>query len=237
VKNFSELSLELLPELSEAMQRAQASTKREELDTLFNELKQNISKVCEHEQRASGIINGMLRHARNNRGEPQPTSINALVEEAIRLVQQGLRARSPPRHVSVDISFEEALPPLRLVPEDFRRVILNLLENGCYAAHEKARRPEAVEPPRLKVSTRWTGSEVEIRVRDNGNGVPAAVRDKLFTPFFTTKPAGEGTGLGLSLSHDIIVVALGGKLRVESEEGRYAEFTIVLPGELARPSA
>ncbi|WNG21345.1 AAA family ATPase [Cystobacter fuscus] len=237
VKNFSELSLELLPELSEVVQRAQATTKREEIDTLFNELKQNISKVREHEQRASRIINGMLRHARNNRGEPQPTSINALVEEAIRLVQQGLRARSPSRHLSVDISFDEALPQLRLVPEDFRRVILNLLDNACYAAHEKAQRPEALEPPRLKVSTHWSGSEVEIRVRDNGNGVPAAVRDKLFTPFFTTKPTGEGTGLGLSLSHDIIVVTLGGKLRMESEEGQYAEFTIVLPGELARPSA
>ncbi|WNG44228.1 AAA family ATPase [Archangium minus] len=236
VKNFSELSLELLPELSEAVQRAQATSKREELDTLLSELKQNISKVREHEQRASSIINGMLRHARNNRGEPQPTSINQLVEETLRLVQQGLRARSPPRHVTVDISLDEAMPHLCLVPEDFRRVVLNLLDNACYAAHEKARQPETVEPPRLKVSTRWTGSEVEIRVRDNGPGVPASVRDKLFTPFFTTKPTGEGTGLGLSLSHDIIV-ALGGKLRVESEEGHYAEFTILLPGALARPSA
>ncbi|QRK12748.1 AAA family ATPase [Archangium violaceum] len=236
VKNFSELSLELLPELSEAVNRARATSKREELDALMNELKQNISKVSEHEQRASGIINGMLRHARNNRGEPQPTSINQLVEETLRLVQQGLRARNPPRHVTVDISFDEAVPQLRLVPEDLRRVILNLLDNACYAAQEKARRPEMVEPPRLKVSTRWTGSEVEIRVRDNGQGVPASLRDKLFTPFFTTKPAGEGTGLGLSLSHDIIV-ALGGKLRVESEEGHYTEFTVVLPGKLARPSA
>ncbi|MFY0581970.1 sensor histidine kinase [Cystobacter fuscus] len=237
VKNFSELSLELLPELSEAVRRAQATATQDEVDALLNELKQNISKVREHEQRASGTINGMLRHARNNRGAPQPTSINALVEEAIRLIQQGLRARNPPRHVSVDISFDEAVPQLSLVPEDFRRVILNLLDNACYAAQEKARRSESVEPPRLKVSTRWTGSEVEIRVRDNGDGVPAAARDKLFTPFFTTKPTGEGTGLGLSLSHDIIVVALGGRLKVESEEGRYAEFTIVLPGELARPSA
>ncbi len=228
VKNFSELSLELVQELREA------GKKREEPGSLLEELEQNISKVCEHEQRASGIINGMLRHARSNRGEPQATSINQLVEEAVRLVHHGLRAMRPPRHVTIDTSFDDTVPPCHLVPEDLSRVILNLLDNACYAAQQKARREPAGQP-RLKVSTRWTGTEVEIRVWDNGNGVPATVRDKLFTPFFTTKPTGEGTGLGLSLSHEIIVVTLGGRLRVESEEGQYAEFTVVLPGELARP--
>ena len=142
----------------------------------------------------------------------------------------------PPRDVAIDTAFDDAVPSVHLVPEDLRRVILNLLDNACYSAHAKAQH-ETARQPRLKVSTRWTGSAVEIRVRDNGNGVPASVRDKLFTPFFTTKPTGEGTGLGLSLSYEIITVTLGGKLRVESEEGQYAEFTVVLPGELARPRA
>ncbi|OJT17915.1 serine/threonine protein kinase [Archangium sp. Cb G35] len=228
VKNFSELSLELMQELRESVD------KREDTGSLLQELERNLAKVCEHEQRASGIINGMLRHARNTRGAPRATSINQLVEDAVRLVDHGQRARRPPRHVAFDVAFDTSVPPCHLVPEDLSRVILNLLDNGCYAAQQKAGR-ETDGQPRLKVSTRWTGSEVEIRVRDNGNGVPASVRDKLFTPFFTTKPTGEGTGLGLSLSHEIVVVALGGKLRVESEEGQYAEFTVVLPGELARP--
>jgi predicted ATPase/signal transduction histidine kinase len=230
VKNFSELSLELVQELREAMEE------RKESGSLLEELEQNISKVCEHEQRASGIINGMLRHARNNRSEPQATAINQVVEDAVRLVHHGLRAMRPPRPVSIDTSFDDTVPPCHLVPEDLSRVILNLLDNACYAAREKAQR-EGAGQPRLWVSTRWTGTEVEIRVRDNGNGVPAGVRDKLFTPFFTTKPVGEGTGLGLSLSHEIIVVALGGRLRVESEEGQYAEFTVALPGALTRPRA
>ncbi|MFL5355994.1 protein kinase domain-containing protein [Archangium sp.] len=233
VKNFSELSLELMGELNETMHRSPPPG-REELEGLLEELKMNVSKVREHEQRASGIINGMLRHARNNRGEPQPTPINPLVEESIRLVQHALRARSPARPVDIDVSFDEAVPPLLLVPEDLRRVILNLVDNACYAAQEKARRLTPAGSPRLKVSTHWTGSGVEIRVRDNGHGIPAAVREKLFTPFFTTKPTGEGTGLGLSLSHDIVVGALGGKLQVESEEGQYTEFTVVLPGQLVR---
>jgi signal transduction histidine kinase len=235
VKNFSELSLELMSELDEVMRRTSPPPRREELTGLLEELKLNVSKVREHEQRASGIINGMLRHARNNRGEPQPTPINPLVEEAIRLVQHALRARNPPRPVTIDIAFDETVPPLLLVPEDLRRVILNLVDNACYAAQEKARRSTPAGQPRLKVSTHWTGNGVEIRVRDNGNGIPAAVREKLFTPFFTTKPTGEGTGLGLSLSHDIVVGALGGKLQVESEEGQYTEFIVELPGQLARP--
>ncbi|HEX5751818.1 MAG TPA: AAA family ATPase [Archangium sp.] len=228
VKNFSELSLELLQELRESVQ------KHEDPGSLLQELEQNLTKVCEHQQRASGIINGMLRHARNNRGERRAISINQLVEDAVRLVDHGLRARRPPRHVAFDVAFDDTVPPCHLVPEDLSRVILNLLDNACYAAQQKADR-DTDGQPRLKVSTHWTGNEVEIRVRDNGNGIPASVRNKLFTPFFTTKPTGEGTGLGLSLSHDIIVVTLGGKLRVESEEGQYAEFTVVLPGELARP--
>ncbi|MFY0578738.1 sensor histidine kinase [Cystobacter fuscus] len=140
VKNFSELSLELVRELREA------GDHREESGPVLEELEQNISKVCTHEQRASGIINGMLRHARNNRSEPQPISINQIVEEAVRLVHHALRAMRPPRDVRIDTFFDDTLPQCHLVPEDLSRVILNLVDNACYSAHQKAQR-HPVEPP------------------------------------------------------------------------------------------
>ena len=128
------------------------------------------------------------------------------------------------------------MPDVNLVSDDIRRVVLNLVDNACYAASEKALQPGSTEEARVRVSTRWTGKEVEIRVRDNGKGIPPTLREKLFTPFFTTKPAGEGTGLGLSISHEIVVVSLGGKLSVESEEGKFAEFIVMLPARASEPA-
>jgi predicted ATPase/signal transduction histidine kinase len=231
VNNFSELSLELLQELREEFVRQQtpSAVLWKRLGTALDELVQNTSKVCEHGLRASNIINGMLQHARDHRGEPQLVHINLLVEEVIRFVHHSLKARSPPVHVPIETSFDPSGPALLLVPEDMRRVVLNLVDNACYAAHKKAQRLGPSAEPQVKVSTRRVGSAVEIRIRDNGDGVPPGVRDKLFTPFFTTKPPGEGTGLGLSISHDIVVVSLGGELRLESEEGVFAEFIISLP--------
>jgi predicted ATPase/signal transduction histidine kinase len=231
VSNFSELSLELLQELREQFRGPQALSPAEweRLGATLEELVRNSSKVRDHGLRASNIIDGMLQHARNQRGDPQLTHINPLVEEVIRFVHHSLRAKSPPVHVPIETSFDPAAPPLLLVPEDIRRVILNLVDNACYAAHKKAQRPGPSAEPQVKVSTRWVGSAMEIRVRDNGDGVPEGVRDRLFTPFFTTKPPGEGTGLGLSISHDIVVISLGGELRLESEEGQFAEFIVSLP--------
>jgi signal transduction histidine kinase len=202
---------------------------RERLGAALAELEQSASKVREHGLRASNIIDGMLQHARSHRGEPQLIPINPLVEEAARFVQQSLRAKSPPVHVPIEASFDPAAPALQVVPEDMHRVILNLVDNACYAAHQKAQRLGPPAEPQVKVSTRWIGDVVEIRVRDNGDGVPEGARDKIFTPFFTTKPPGEGTGLGLSISHDIVVLLQGGELRLESEEGLFAEFIVSLP--------
>ncbi|WP_224244226.1 trifunctional serine/threonine-protein kinase/ATP-binding protein/sensor histidine kinase [Hyalangium gracile] len=231
VNNFSESSIELMQELREELSGSQvpslAQWKR--LEAALEELLDNSSRVREHGLRASNIIHGMLQHARNQRGEPQLTHINPLVEEIIRFVHHSLRAKSPPVHVPIEASFDPAAPPLLLAPEDIRRVILNLVDNACYAAHVKAQRLGASAEPQVKVSTRWTGDALEIRVRDNGDGVPKGVHDKLFTPFFTTKPPGEGTGLGLSICHDIVVISLGGELRLESEEGLFAEFIVSLP--------
>jgi predicted ATPase/signal transduction histidine kinase len=231
VSNFTELSLELLQELRGEFsgQQPPSSVQWKRLGTALDELIQNTSKAHEHGLRASNIIHGMLQHARDHGGEPQIVHINPLVEEVIRFVHHSLRAKSPPVHVPIETSFDPSDPTLLLVPEDMRRILLNLLDNACYAANKKARRLGTSAEPQVKVFTRRVGSTVEIHVRDNGDGVPEGVRDKLFTPFFTTKPPGEGTGLGLSISHDIIVVSLGGELRLESEEGSFTEFIISLP--------
>ncbi|HVG62912.1 MAG TPA: AAA family ATPase [Hyalangium sp.] len=236
VNNFSELSLELLQELRGefSSRRAPSPAEWDRLEAALDELGQNTSRISEHGLRASNIITGMLQHARNHGGEPQTVQINPLVDEVVRFVHHSLRAKSPPVHVPIETSFDPSSPTLLLVPEDMRRIIINLLDNACYAARKKAQRLGPPAEPQVKVSTRQVGSAVEIRVRDNGDGVPEDVRDKLFTPFFTTKPPGEGTGLGLSICHDIVVITLGGELRLESEEGAFAEFIISLPAAGSR---
>ncbi|WNG45145.1 AAA family ATPase [Archangium minus] len=234
VNNFSELSLELLRELHETLSAPQASPEqRESLRSALEELVQNASKIREHGLRASNIIDGMLRHARNQRGEAQLLHLRPLVEEVIRFVHHDLQTKGPPVQVPIETSFDPSTPPLLLVPEDMRRVILNLVDNACYAAHKKAQRLGPSARPQVKVSTCCMEDSVELRVRDNGDGVPKRDRDRIFSPFFTTKPPGEGTGLGLSISHDI-VLSLGGELRLESEEGLFAEFIVSLPRSAPR---
>ncbi|HYI00933.1 trifunctional serine/threonine-protein kinase/ATP-binding protein/sensor histidine kinase [Hyalangium sp.] len=232
VSNFAALSNERVRELRDMVPGTEplAPEQRREFDDILGELEMNTRKIREHGQRAVGIIDGMLQHARGKRGDKRSTNVNQLVEEVVRLVHHGLKAKSSRRNVVIETAFDATVPDVSLVSEDIRRVVLNLVDNACYAASEKALQPGSKEDARVRVTTRWTGKDVEIRVRDNGKGIPATLREKLFTPFFTTKPAGEGTGLGLSISHEIVVVSLGGKLSVESEEGKYAEFVVVLPG-------
>ncbi|WP_225413938.1 sensor histidine kinase [Stigmatella hybrida] len=238
MSNFAEGSLELLQELAEDLGNGTGlpPSWRDKLLALMSELTQNSFKVCEHGHRATSIIDGMLRHARAPAGKPHLADINQLVEEAVRFIQHGLHSQTPKIEVAIDTELDPSVPALPLATEDIRRVILNLLDNSCYAAHHKGRRLGLSSLPQVSVSTRWTGSAVEMRIRDNGEGIPPAIRDRIFTPFFTTKPPGKGTGLGLSISHDIIVVTHGGTLHVESEEGQYAEFILTLPGEASLSS-
>jgi predicted ATPase/signal transduction histidine kinase len=237
VNNFAALSVERVRELRDTLRDARLPpAQHDDFEDLLGAMELNSKKIREHGQRAVGIIDGMLRHARGNRGEKRSINVNQMVEEAVRLVHHGLNAKSSRRNVHIETSFDPALPDVNLVSEDIRRVVLNLVENACYAASEKHKQAGGTEQARVKVSTKWLGNAVEIRVRDNGKGIPPAIRQKLFTPFFTTKPTGEGTGLGLSISHEIVVGSLGGKLSVESEEGQYAEFIVVLPGTGQRAS-
>ena len=193
-------------------------------------LRGNLDKIAEHGKRAEGIVKSMLEHSRGVSGERRVVDLNALIEEALNLAYHGARAQDKEFNVTLERDFVQAAKPIEVVPQDVTRVFLNLFGNGFYAANKRRLgAKEAGFRPTLTVATRDLGDKVEVRVRDNGIGIPEEVRDKLFQPFFTTTPAGEGTGLGLSISYDIITQEHGGTITVESEPGRFTEFTVRLP--------
>jgi signal transduction histidine kinase len=232
VTNFARVAVELVGELqnvlagqADRLEPAAAAAIHE----LLGHLGQNVGKIDEHGRRADAIVSGMLLHARGQGGERTRTDLNALVSEYVNLAYAGLRGQDATFQVAVETGFDRSLPQLEVSPQELSRVFLNLAHNAFYAAHQKRRHAGPAFQPRVEVRTRNLPDAVEIRVRDNGDGIPAAVRDRLFTPFFTTKPAGAGTGLGLSISYDIVVQLHKGNLRAESEEGKFAEFIVTLP--------
>jgi signal transduction histidine kinase len=171
----------------------------------------------------------MLQLSRGKAGERAATDMNALLDEAVHLTYHGMRAQDASFNITIEKDYDETIGTIEVVPQDMSRVFLNLIGNGCYAANKRKRLYRDGPPATLSVSTRRVADRVEIRVRDNGEGIPKEIRDKIFNPFFTTKPAGQGTGLGLSISYDIIVNEHGGEVRFESEEGEYTEFVVTLP--------
>ena len=227
VNNFADVSQELVAELLEERARPARDAGLE--DELLNDLRHNLHKINLHGQRAASIVRGMLAHSRQSTGERAPTDVNALCEEYLRLAYHGLRAKDKTFNATLAPNFAPDLPRVAAVAGDLGRVLLNLLTNAFYAVQQRQLAGEAGYAPTVGVRTRLVGAQVEIQVSDNGGGIPAHLRQKIFQPFFTTKPAGEGTGLGLSLSHDIIVQGHGGTLTVDSQEGRGTEFTIHLP--------
>ena len=231
VNNFSAMSAELTGELNEALKSASLSSKlRQEVDELTRILKDNLEKVVQHGKRADSIVKNMLLHSRQGSGEHRPADINALLDESLNLAYHGARAEKPQFHVTLRREFDQAAGTLELFPQEITRVFLNLISNGFYAlTKRKADNGELPFDPVLSAATRNLVDSVEIRIRDNGTGIPPDVKEKMFDPFFTTKPAGEGTGLGLSMSHDIIVKQHGGRIDVETEAGQFTEFRIVLP--------
>ena len=204
--------------------------RRAEVDDIANTLASNLDKINEHGRRADGIVRSMLDHSRGSSGERRSVDLNALVDEALNLAYHGARAQDQSFSVTLQREFGEGIAPITLAPQDVTRVLLNLFSNGFYAARERQRTGAAPGfAPTLKVSTCDLDGAVEIRVRDNGIGIPAEIKDRLFQPFFTTKPPGEGTGLGLSMSYDIITQQHGGSISVDSKVGEYSEFTVRLP--------
>jgi two-component system, NtrC family, sensor kinase len=186
--------------------------------------------VVQHGKRADSIVRNMLAHSREGGGERRPVDLNAIVEEALNLAYHGARAEQPGFNIALERALDPAVGQVELYPQEFTRVLLNLIGNGFHAAHRKLLdgAPEGFQPV-LSVTTRALPDRVEIRVRDNGPGIPDTVMARIFEPFFTTKPAGEGTGLGLSLSHDIVVKQHGGTIDVVTEAGRFTEFVVTLP--------
>ncbi|WP_229367857.1 sensor histidine kinase [Fibrisoma limi] len=233
VNNFAEVSAELIQELDD--EREKDTDRDPELEgELLTDLKQNITKISEHGHRAANIVRGMLEHSRVGTGQKQPTDLNALVDEYLRLSYHGLRrsgdsAKDKSVNVTLETDFAADLPTLNVVAQDLGRVLLNLFNNAFYAVGEQQKQVGEPYQPTVTVRTRRQDAVVAIHIRDNGSGIPAALMGKIFQPFFTTKPTGQGTGLGLSISYDIITNGHGGMLTVQSESGQFTEFTITLP--------
>ena len=230
VTNFSDLSVELVDELGVELAKEPLSTGgRHVIGQLLQQLTQNQSKIHDHGHRADLVVKRMLEHSRGSSGLRQPTDLNTLAKECLQLAYHGWLAKNQDFNATLTTDFDPGLKPVKVVPQDLSRVLLNLLTNAFYAVAEKSTHAVAAYQPEVQVRTRHTEATVLVQVRDNGHGIPAAVRGKIFQPFFTTKPTGEGTGLGLSLSYDIITKGHGGTMTVESQEGEYTEFTVSLP--------
>jgi two-component system NtrC family sensor kinase len=230
VNNFSALSAELIDEMKEALSDISLdNNKREELNEIAQMLKSNLEKVVQHGKRADSIVKNMLQHSREGSGEHRPADINAVVDESLNLAYHGARAEKAGFTITLERKFDPAVGMVDVYPQEITRALLNLISNGFYATTKrKAEAGDGFEPM-LSATTRSLGDKVEIRIRDNGIGIPEEVKEKIFNPFFTTKPSGEGTGLGLSMSHDIIVKQHGGSIDLETKSGLFTEFKIVLP--------
>jgi signal transduction histidine kinase len=236
VNNFSEVSIEMIDELK---QESAVSSQQSAIEVI-DDIRKNLDKILHHGKRADAIVKGMLQHSRTSPGQKEPTEINALCDEYLRLAYHGLRAKDKSFNAAMKTDFDESIGKINIIPQDIGRVILNLITNAFYAVDEKNKQRAADlsafsnltgqkdYEPIVSVSTKKIDNKVLISVQDNGNGIPGHIKDKIFQPFFTTKPAGQGTGLGLSLSYDI-VKAYGGELKLETNEGEGSEFIILLP--------
>jgi signal transduction histidine kinase len=229
VNNFSEVSRELIDELKKIKSNPNSYREKiEEQREILNDIDANLEKINHHGRRADAIVKGMLQHSRMNSGVKELTDINALADEYLRIAWHGLQARDKSFNATIKTDFDKNTGNINIVPEDIGRVLLNLYNNAFYAVNEKAKQGDASFDPAVTLKTQKVRDHIEIKVSDNGNGIPKTIVEKIFQPFFTTKPTGHGTGLGLSLSYDI-VKAHGGEIKVETKEGQGSEFIIILP--------
>jgi signal transduction histidine kinase len=224
VNNFSEVNSELIAEMKQEIDKGNL----QEVKSIANNIDENEQKIIVHGKRADAIVKGMLQHSRSSNGVKEPTDINALCDEYLRLSYHGLRAKDKSFNATMKTDFDESIGKIKIIPQDIGRVVLNLINNAFYVVDEKKKQIGDRYEPTVAVSTKKINGKVEIKVADNGNGIPQKILDKIFQPFFTTKPTGQGTGLGLSLSYDI-VKAHGGELKVETKEGEGSVFILNLP--------
>jgi len=225
VNNFAEVSNELIDEMNEEIDKGDL----EEAKFIAKDIKQNLEKINHHGKRADSIVKGMLQHSRSSDGKKEPTNINALADEYLRLAYHGLRAKDKSFNATMNTDFDESIGNVNVIPQDLGRVILNLITNAFYVVDEKKKSGLENYEPTVSVSSKKGDSTIEIRVADNGNGIPKSILNRIFEPFFTTKPTGKGTGLGLSMSYDIITKGHGGELKVETKKGEGTTFIITLP--------
>ena len=233
VNNFAEVSVDMAEELKKEINKPQLD--KGLIEELATDLALNQEKINHHGQRASSIVKGMLEHSRTSTGVKEPTDINALADEFLRLAYHGLRAKDNSFNAAMETHFDPDLPRVEVIPQDIGRVLLNLINNAFYAVTEKAKEGIEGYRPTVTINSRKLETAIEIRVQDNGNGIPDAIKDKIFQPFFTTKPTGQGTGLGLSLAYDIVTKGHGGKLLVESIEGEGTTFILTLTQNPSQP--
>jgi signal transduction histidine kinase len=226
VNNFSEVSRELIGEMNTELENGDINEAKE----IGKDIEKNLEKIHHHGERASSIVKGMLQHSRTSSGQKELTDINALADEYLRLSYHGLRAKDKSFSADFATDLDPNLPKVNVVASDIGRALLNLINNAFYAVNERSNKGEEGYSPKVLVSSRHENGEVVVSVEDNGAGIPDHIKSKIFQPFFTTKPTGQGTGLGLSLSYDI-VKAHSGELRVESSEGEYTTITIILPAK------
>jgi signal transduction histidine kinase len=224
VNNFSEVNKELIAELKEEIVKGNYN----EVKSIADDVEENEKKIIHHGKRADAIVKGMLQHSRLDTAQKEPTDVNALADEYLRLSYHGLRAKDKTFNATLQTDFDALIGKVSVVPQDIGRVLLNLYNNAFYAGAEKKKQHVENYEPTVLVSTKKINDRIEIKVGDNGNGIPQNVVDKIFQPFFTTKPTGQGTGLWLSLSYDIIK-AHGGEIKVETKDGEGTEFIIQLP--------
>ena len=225
VNNFSEVNAELIGEMKEQIAKGDL----EEIKAIAGDIEENSKKISMHGKRADAIVKGMLQHSQSGSGTKEPTNINALADEYLRLAYHGLRSKDKDFNAELVTDFDDKLPAINVIPQDIGRVLLNLFNNAFYAVNQKTKTSGADYKPEVSVTTSTVDGYVVIKVKDNGVGIPDAIKEKIMQPFFTTKPTGEGTGLGLSLSYDIVVKGHGGNITIDTKEGIFTEFTISLP--------
>jgi len=225
VNNFSDVSNELLEEMKAELEKG--NTK--DAAAIVNDVKQNLEKILYHGKRADAIVKGMLQHSRTSSGQKELTDINALADEYLRLAYHGLRAKDKSFNAKFITDFDDRIGKISIIPQEMGRVILNLINNAFYTVNEKQKRLNGPFEPTVSVSTKKVEDTVIITVADNGNGIPQKNLDKIFQPFFTTKPTGQGTGLGLSLAYDIVTKGHNGEIKIETKEGEGSKFIVIIP--------
>ncbi len=232
VNNFSEISGDLIKELREELEKLNGTIDKndyENVQDILNNLEQIAKKIKEHGKRADSIVKGMLLHSRGQTGERRPTNFNNLLTEYINLAYHGMRAQDETFNIKLETELDDSIGIISIIPQDFSRAFLNIVTNACYSTHIKKKESGDIFDPVLKVTSKNFNDKVEIRIHDNGKGIPQKIIDKIYQPFFTTKPPGAGTGLGLSITYEIIVHEHNGTIKIETQEGEFAEFIITLP--------